>query len=132
MKNIKSLAQFKRELVVGTKVTIHNKMKEGQYPQERIVVATQTNGVYTGYEVTPEEKAEKIASGRFHEWNFITLNGVIYNKIFMDYQKASQMSFRGNEVDLLAYETELSFGQKVVAPMSSLTVGKPWLTITVH
>lgn len=126
---MKNLAELKR-VKEGTPVTVKNYMKHTG-TQERIVVKVQTNGIYTGVEVSQQEKEDLIATKRYWEENFVTLDGKIYKKIWLPFQKASQMKFEDNVVKFLAYEVqpERSYQELYIAPSSEFEAGETWLEL---
>lgn len=71
----------------------------------RKIGKVQTNGLYT---------------------DFIDEDGKEHS-IWVEFPKAKYIKVSDNKVEFLAYETELSCGEKTVFPDSALKVNEPWL-----
>lgn len=121
----KNLNQLKNNVKVGQKVRIENYLKDKK--EDRIVIKKQTNGLYTGIEISKKEYEEK-RNNWLTENNVIEIDGKYYTKSFLGYQKASQMSFNDNTVEWLAFDRK-EHVSNVRVPSLDFKVNETWLKL---
>jgi|SRR5699024_475806 len=121
----KNLNQLKNNVKVGQKVRIENYLKDKK--EDRIVIKKQTNGLYTGIEISKKEYEEK-RSNWLTENSVIEIDGKYYTKSFLDYQKASQMSFNDNVVEWLAFDKKERVSN-IRVPSLDFKVNETWLKL---
>lgn len=118
-----NVSQFKKFLEVGQRVHVVNKLKDTD--EKRIVIAKQSNGFYTGKEITEEEYNE--TKGKYGKGYVTTLDGKYYTKLYMEYPKAKDVNIVNNSIQYLAFEKELSFGGTTISPSLDFQIGEVWL-----
>ncbi len=121
----KNLNQLKNNVKVGQKVRIENYLKDKK--EDRIVIKKQTNGLYTGIEISKKEYEEK-RNNWITENNVIEIDGKYYTKSFLDYQKASQMSFNDNTVEWLAFDKK-GHANDIRVPSLDFKTNETWLKL---
>lgn len=99
--------------------------------ESRVIVAVQTNALYTGIPVSLEEKEYLIAKRGYFSSNFVTIGSVTYTKVRIGFQKASTMRFLGNKVQFLAYLVPPRYDYECpyVAPSPEFQEGEVWLEL---
>lgn len=121
----KNLNQLKNKIEEGQKVKVKNYLKDTE--ENRIVIKKQTNGIYTGVEISKKEYEEKRKN-----WitgnNVTKINGRYFTKTLLHYQKSSQMKFTGETVEFLTFDKE-SYGGVIRSPSLDFKVGEPWLEL---
>lgn len=119
----KNLNHFKKNVKVGQKVKVINKLKNTC--ENRIIVSKQTNAISTGVEITEEEYQNSRSNSR----NVIELDGKFYTCIYLDYQKAKEMKFENNHISFLACERKFSLNTVAIMPSNEFKVGDTWLEL---
>lgn len=110
---MKTLSEAKQKLTVGTKVKVINYYKSKTEVTNRLVTKANSNTFSTALEITEENEKK-------------------YINVQCNWQKASQMNIKDNQIDFLAYEYKDYMGNKKVFPNSMFKKGQPWLTIIVE
>ena len=122
-----SLASFKRKVVVGTALKIEN---FGQNTIKIVkVVKVQNNGFYWGKPIS-----------KTHYWKLMySLNGgaclydgkKYYEIFFISQQKARECIVTESSVSFLSTPYKTSSGDVIPSPFVEVTIGKPWLKLSI-
>lgn len=117
---MKTLADLKRALTLGTKVNVMNKING--LDELRPILWTKTNGVVTGRAVTGGQakicKEQGIKTYQNGGWYYLPYH--------LNYPKAKHMRISGNTAEWLAYKED-----GVMYPSPDFTEGETWLTMEV-